>query len=390
MIERNGIDRFFQEHKLNQATSALAVPRILHFAPGFRLGGIESLLMSLYRCLDKSSLQFDFMVDTCDSLPEFDEIRAAGGRVFQMGRYLTAPFQYQRRIEQIFKQHGHEYIALHCHTVARASPVLWLARRYGISKRILHSHTESLKGSKWASIAPLIIKVTAYLATDYWACSKAAGSLFFGRRPYTVLNNTIRTQQFSFSRDDRDKIRCLLRIEQNSLVIGHTGRFTYPKNHEWLIRVFAELYRLRPEVRLLLVGAGPLELEMRSLVATLGLTEVVVFAGLQSDIASYLCAMDIFFMPSHYEGFPISLLEAQANGLPCLVSNAMAEEVQVTPSVITHSLDATVTEWANQLLKLHKVDGVNRNEKSKANISLIQQSGYDTEVQLNSLLAMYK
>lgn len=361
------------------------VPRVLHLVPGFRSGGIESLLMSMYRCLDKGMLQFDFMVDTCDDLPEFDEIRAAGGRVFQMGRYSKSPFGYQGKLNQILKKHAHEYIALHSHTVIRALPVLWAARQHNISQRILHSHTDSLQGSRFALIAPFIAKITASLATDYWACSENAGRFFFKRRAYKVFSNTIQTERFEFNLTDRDRVRGLLGINKNSLVVGHTGRFTYQKNHAWLINVFAELHRLRADARLLLVGEGPLEAEMQDLVAALSLTDVVIFAGLQANVASYLSAMDVFLLPSHFEGFCISLLEAQANGLPCLASDVIPDEVQVTPSVITCDLDAPATEYVSKLLELYEKGRAD----SATNIALIRQAGYDSDLQLDSLLAMY-
>lgn len=366
-------------------SSLQAVPRILHLVPGFHSGGIESLLMSLYRCLDKQILQFDFMVDTRDALPEFEEIRNAGGRVFQMGRYLDSPLRYQRMINGILVKHGHEYLALHCHTVIRALPVLWLARKHKIARRILHSHTDSLKGSRQALVAPVITAVTAPLATDYWACSESAGRFFFRNRSFKVFSNTIRSQQFVFNQEDRTRVRDYLGIGQTNLVIGHTGRFTYQKNHDWLIRVFAELYRERPDARLVLVGAGPLEAQSRALAASLDVTESISFVGLQAEVAPFLSAMDIFLLPSHCEGFCISLLEAQSNGLPCLASSVIPNEVQVTPSIMLCKLDEPLAIWCGSLLKLHHQGRAD----SVTNARLICQAGYDTETQLASLLAMY-
>jgi glycosyltransferase involved in cell wall biosynthesis len=361
------------------------VPRILHFAPGFHSGGIESLLMNLYRCLDKNRLQFDFMVDTCDSLPEFDEIRAAGGRVFQMGRYLDAPLHYQRMIHDILSRHGHEYLALHSHTVIRALPLLWAARQHGIARRILHSHTDSLQGSNLAIIAPAITAATLPLATDYWACSKAAGRFFFGHRSFKVFSNTIHSQRFIFNPEDRARVRKQLGIGGKTLVIGHTGRFTYQKNHDWLIRVFAELHSQWLDSHLILVGGGPLEAKIHALAATLGVAEKISFVGLQAEVAPFLSAIDVFLLPSHFEGFCISLLEAQANGLPCLASSVIPDEVRVTPSVNTSGLDEPVTIWSNKLLMLYRQGRA----ESITNTALIQQAGYDAEDQLASLLAMY-
>ena len=360
------------------------VPRVLHFAPGFRSGGVESLLMGLYRCLDKRSLQFDFMVDTKDSLPEFDEIRAVGGRVFQMGRYLDAPLRYHRLTHDIFRKHGHEYI-LHSHDVIRALPILWAARQHGIKRRILHSHTDSMKGSRKVLFAPLITTVTIPLATDYWACSEAAGRYAFGNESFKVFSNTVRSQNFMFNSEDRIAVREKLGISKDAFVVGHTGRFTYQKNHNWLIKVFAQLYRQHPNARLILVGAGPLENECRDQATRLGIINAISFVGLQAEIAPFLSAMDVFFLPSHFEGFCISLLEAQANGLPCLASSVIPDEVQITPSVTTCSLGESEEFWCDNLLKLHQQGRAD----SLANATLICQSGYDTETQLVSLLGMY-
>lgn len=360
-------------------------PRILHFVPGFRLGGIESLLMSLYRSLDKSAMQFDFMVDTLDDLPEFDEIRTAGGRVFQMGRYLDNPISYQLKVEKILKNYSSEYLALHSHTVIRALPILLSAFRHGIDKRIVHSHTDSLGVSKQAIIGPSIAKITNIVATDYWACSNAAGEFFFKNKPYKVFNNTITTKNFIFSPIDGDKVRSKLGFDKENLIIGHTGRFTHQKNHEFLIQAFNQVYILEPQARLLLVGDGPLMPEIKKLVNDLDIRDVVKFVGSQSDIPAYLSAMDVFFLPSHYEGFCISLLEAQANGLPCLASDVIPDEVQVTALVTTFSLDSTFTQVASNLLGLHKEGRA----QSLANTMLIQQAGYDTDMQMSNLIGMY-
>lgn len=372
-------------NKRTNSNSHSQPSRVLHFVPGFRLGGIESLLMSLYRSLDKSMMQFDFIVDTLDTLPEFDEIRAAGGRVFQMGRYLDNPFRYQVKIEKILAAYSKEYIALHCHTIIRALPLLLSAKRNGITKRIIHSHTDRLDNSKYTLAVPIISRATALMATDYWACSKAAGDFFFGKKQYRIINNTIKTKQFIFDENNRVRIRKQLNIGDNQLVIGHTGRFTYPKNHDFLIEVFSELHRIQPESKLLLIGDGPLKGQIQQTVSTLKLTNSVIFAGIQSDISSYLSAMDIFFLPSHYEGFCISLLEAQANGLPCLASEVIPDEVKLTPSITTYKIASTAIQQAYKLLNLSKTNRINSNE----NISIIQGLGYDTDMQLSVLLEMY-
>lgn len=360
-------------------------PRVLHLVPGFQFGGIESLLMSMYRGLDKRQLQFDFMVDTYDELPEFDEIRKAGGRVFQMGRYLDSPLKYQIKLHHILKSYSHEYIALHSHTVVRALPVLWAAKHHNIPQRILHSHTDSLDGSRSASLAPFIAKITVPLATDYWACSDKAGQLFFKGKDYKVFRNAIRTHHFFFNKSDREEVRKRLDIDPDALVVGHTGRFTYQKNHEFLVKLFAQLYQIRSDARLILVGSGPLESDTQALVTRLGLDEVVFFVGLQSNVAPYLSAMDVFLLPSRCEGFCISLLEAQANGLPCLSTDVIPDEVKITPSIKTCHIYDSNRKYVDNILKLEESGRVD----SESNISLIKAAGYDSDLQQNAMLDMY-
>lgn len=362
------------------------IPRILHFVPGFRMGGIESLLMSLYRGLDKTEMQFDFMVDTVDDLPEFKEIRDAGGRVFQMGRYLDNPIKYQIQVEKIFGKYSSEYIALHSHTVIRALPILLSASRHGISKRIIHSHTDSLQNFRYKFIVPSIAEVTTMLATEYWACSNNAAKLFFENKPFEILNNAIPTSKFAFSINQRKKTRELLGFKENDLVIGHTGRFTYQKNHEYLVRVFSKALQLEKNAKLLLVGEGPLIESIKKLASDLGVINSISFVGSQPNIPAYLSAMDIFFMPSHYEGLPLSLIEAQANGLKCLISDVITKEVHLTPSITTFSFKAKESEVASKLINVTKKGRGNSTE----NRSYIIDRGFDTDSQIARILELYR
>lgn len=367
------------------AVSSHQVPRVLHFAPGFRSGGIESLIMGMHRSADPKTLQLDLLVDTCEELPEFAELRAQGGRVFQMGRYLDAPVAYQRKLNTIFKQHAGKYAAVHCHSIIRALPVLLSARKFGIERRILHSHTDSLGGSKLAYLAPMIAFITRSFGTDFLACSERAGKFFFNDQPFRVFPNFIRCEKFLYQESESRRIRNELGMTPESLVVGHTGRFTYQKNHDLLIRVFSEIHRQKNDSWLLLLGEGPLEPKCRALANKLGVEEFIIFVGLQKDVSSYLSAMDVFILPSHYEGFCISLLEAQANGLPCIASDVVPSEVKITQSIQTCSLEAPIKTWAQMALEAFS----NGRDNHYFNVAKIRKAGYDIDSQGDYLLDLY-
>lgn len=359
--------------------------RILHFTPGFRLGGIETLLLGLYRNLDRDRFQFDFVTDNLDAMEEFDEIRSLGGRVYQFGRYLDNPLAYQRKFVKVISGMEPDSTVFHSHDALRSGPLLLACKRRGFKQRVLHSHTDSFKGSPRRYVAKPILFLTNGLATHYFACSKEAGRFMFPGRKVSVFNNAIDLSRFAFDRDARDVLRTKLGIPRGAVVIGHTGRFTFQKNHDWIIRVFTKFVELRRDSYLLLVGAGPLEKDMRRLAHDLAVSDRVIFAGSRNDVPAYLSAMDLFCLPSHFEGLSLSLVESQANGLPSLASDVINDEVRLTGSITTLSLNATSSEWASVLMNLHGIGRYNSAEQ----ITKLSDAGYDIKNQWKRLVELY-
>ncbi|MDF2369216.1 MAG: glycosyltransferase family 1 protein [Rhizobiaceae bacterium] len=359
--------------------------RILHFTPGFRLGGVETLLLGLYRNLDRDRFQFDFVTDNLDTMEEFEEIRSMGGRVYQFGRYLDNPLAYQRKFVNVIASMDPDSTIFHSHDVLRSAPLLFACRRKGIKRRVLHSHTDSFKGSRREYFAPTILFLTNGLATHYFACSNEAGRFMFPGRDFSIFNNAVDLTRFIFDRPARDALRAKLGISPGAAVIGHTGRFTFQKNHDWIIRVFAEFVKNHSDSHLLLVGAGPLENEMRHLASKLAVSDRVIFAGRQNDVTAYLSAMDLFCLPSHFEGLPLSLIEAQANGLPILVSDIVTEEVCLTDAINKFSLKSTASEWASVLVGLHRKGRHN----STIQVNKLRTDGYDIRTQWKKLVSLY-
>lgn len=379
MILKEHNDPNFQEPR------ELSVPRVLHFVPGFRYGGVESLLMALYEKIDKTQLQFDFMIDSLDPNFTLDQIRNLGGRVFQMGRFMDSPMQWLRKMNTVFREQSSEYIALHCHDILRSLPVLHAAQRYGITRRILHAHTDSFKGSGKAILAPLITQLTRPFATEYWGCSMAAAQFSFGNRPARILNNVIDAKNFLFDPSARAQRRKDLGIGGSDVVVGHTGRFTYLKNHKKIVTIFSEFKRHIKNAHLILIGEGPLLIDIQSLAQSLQVADSVHFLGKKELIAPYLSAMDLFLLPSVAEGFCISLVEAQANGLPCLASDVVPPEVLLTPNLDLLSLDAESEQWSANLKRLLE----NGRGNSAMNIEKIIQAGFSNDFKTSEVLKWY-
>jgi len=348
--------------------------RILHSIPEYGIGGIESLIMSLYRDIDKSLIQFDFLVETKEWLPDFDEIIKNGGRVHQITPFNKKNiFRYIYEIKNFLKKHTKEYAVLHSHTVTRAAPILYYARKFGILCRISHSHTDSFDGNNFITLSEILLRLNNRLSTHFLAASQQAGMYYFtkDKKTFTVLKNTIDTEQFHFSIEKRLLIRESLQIEK-CFILGHTGRFTYQKNHWKIIDIFKEVHHILPESRLILVGDGPTINEIKDKAKTLKIFDYIIFTGASSHVSDLLQAMDVFLLPSFFEGFCISLLEAQSVGLPCVASDIIPQEVQITDLITTFSLDIDSKIWAKAILSHQKEKRLNHSE-------VITKKEYDTK-----------
>ena len=348
--------------------------RALHFIPAFSIGGVESLIMSLYRNTDRTKVQFDFLIEVDDDLEVFNEIKEMGGNVYCLPKLeKNHLLRYIKQIESFFSKNASKFDIVHCHHIERATVVLYYARKYGIDFRIIHAHTDSIEDLKFKHIRKIFMRMNNHLSTHLFACSQAAGEFQFGKskKAFIVLKNAIDSKKFSYNEEKRKVMRQLMKLK-NRFVVGHTGRFTYPKNHWKIIDVFNELHTQNPNAHLLLVGDGPLKEEIEQKVRALGIEDVVTFTGARDDIADLLQAMDIFILPSFYEGFCISLLEAQSVGLPCVTSDIIPKEVEVTSLIKKISLSKSDKEWADELL-------TQKNSYREDSSHLIVKAGYDIE-----------
>ncbi len=362
--------------------------RILHVLGGLGVGGAECRIIDLYRNMDRDKIQFDFLVHyspekTGKKSPTSDELMAVrepdyfdnsvkklGGRIFCVPKFVgTNMAEYKAALKRLFKEHQGEWKFVQGHLTGTAAIYLPIAKRSGVPVCIAHARVaggdEGVKGlAKRLFRAPLHREGVA----DYnFACSREDGIAVFGKEMVDsgnvrIIPNAIDLKRFAYNEETRNKIRKELGVS-SAIVIGHVGSFRYAKNHEFLLNVFTQVCRLLDNddlnqysmlhgmrIRLLMLGKGPLMDDMKKLADRLHIYDRCIFAGNKSNASEYYQAMDYFCFPSRYEGLPGSVVEAQAAGLQCLVSDTVTPEVNVTELVSMRSINSEPRDWARKIL----------------------------------------
>lgn len=348
--------------------------RVLQVFAQMNRGGAETMIMNLYRNIDRSKVQFDFIVHTEEKCVFDDEILALGGSIYRVPRYTAKNhFHYVQTWSNFFREHK-EYKIIHGHVRSTAAIYLKIANNYGLHT-IAHSHSTS-SGSGFPSIVKNILQFPIrYTANYLFTCSMGAGEWLYGKKAcsddnFFILKNAIEVEKFIFNKETRSRIRKELGIE-DKFVIGHIGRFSTPKNHTFLIDVFREVLNRNNNSVLILIGDGELKSVIEKKVLELGLSENVIFMGLRSDVPELLQVMDVFLFPSLYEGLPVTLVEAQATGLPSVISSNITDEIKVTNLVNKISLNESLDHWAEKVLSFN---GTYIRESAINNIT---ESGYN-------------
>ena len=336
---------------------------ILVFGMTENPGGVESFIMNYYRRLDMSSFHFDFLCNSYDKIAYEDEILEKGSKTFHFAPRSKKPALFYKQLTSFFKNHAKEYDAIWVNVSSLANiAYLKLAKKYGIKRRIIHSHnSQNMDNRLRGTLHKLNKRVITRYATDFWACSEEAAEWFYGkeipRNRIEIIPNAIDVEKFRFSLTGRNEVRNELGWSDN-LIIGNVGRLHFQKNQKFIIKAFSEFHKVREDARLVLVGQGEDENDLKALVESLGLNEYVFFAGLRDNITDWLSAFDIFFFPSLFEGLSIAALEAQANGLPMLVGEGcVSKDTMILDSYQTCDLDGDIDAWVE---KLNEADRIGR------------------------------
>lgn len=361
--------------------------RVLNLFTIMDRGGAETMVMNYYRNIDRSKVQYDFMVHRQERGAYDDEIEALGGRIYRMPpiRPWTAG-EYRKTVRAFYAEHP-EYRVIHSHMSELGYYDFREAEKAGVPVRICHAHNRpygiDLKSPvRWyykAMMRPHI--------TDLFMCGKESGDWLFGRKNearFIQLNNAIDARQYAYCPEIRQKMRQSLGIGEDQLVIGHVGRFYPQKNHKFIIDIFQAVRTKNPEAVLLLVGndAGEGGKEIHQKAEQLGLTPWVKFLGTRGDVAELLQAMDVFLFPSLFEGLSVASIEAQAAGLPVLISDSVPIECRKTDLIHVLPLSAPPEEWADSVLELARIPRRNTYEE-------IRDAGFDVVENAKWLQAFY-
>lgn len=357
--------------------------RVLNVIGEMSPGGIETLIMNIYRNIDRSKVQFDFLQHSPSNPGSFnDEIQSMGGRIYEMPfiktmtkTYYWKIFEYVKALKTFFIEHQ-EYHVIHGHMTNTAAIYMPIAKKYGnVTCCIAHSHLTQARPGMVGYLTDILHKPLPKIATDYFACSEMAAHWIFPDEAVRngkvkIIKNGVDPSRFRYNKDLSMEAKKELKLN-NRFIIGNVARFKKEKNHTFQIDIINELIKMEPQALLLLIGDGELRKTIEEKVAQLDLSDNVRFMGIRSDIPKLMLAMDMFLLPSLYEGLPVVGIEAQAMGLPVLTSTGVTKETDITGNVTFLDLKESPKYWAETILKIKNTFA--RNDM----YNYIKDNGYD-------------
>ena len=344
--------------------------------------GLETMLMNYYRSIDRNEVQFDFLTHRTEKGAYDEEIEGLGGIVYHAPRLYPQNYtSYFKWMAKFFNKHP-EYKIVHSHIDAMSYFPLLAAKKANVPARIAHSHSSKLDIDFKLPIKYITLKLLPSVATCNCACGDVAGKFMFGNKDFAIIKNAIDIDKFSFNEQIRKKKREELGLE-NKFVIGHVGRYCYIKNQLFLLDVFAKIIKKRNDAYLLLIGKGEDEKKIREKIHYLNLKNYVSLLIDRTDVNQLYQAMDVFVMPSLFEGLPVVGVEAQANGLSCIVSEKISKEILLTDNIKMVKLDSGVDIWEESILHTEIKRNINACEQ-------LDKRGYNVKNEAKNLLEFYK
>lgn len=327
--------------------------KILHVIGSLKIGGAENIAMNFIRKIDRNKFQCDYLVFGNDKGEYEEEAISLGANVIHINSPKNNYLKYIIDIKDILKKG--RYDVIHSHMLLNNGLILKIAKYVGIKKRISHSHStnsgrkENLVTSIYSNIMKKMILKNS---TDFIACGKDAGEYLYGIKKFKqdgiTINNGIDTEKYRYNENIREHIRKKLNLE-NNIVVGHIGRFVDTKNHDFLLDVFHEFNKKYENSRLLLIGDGELRGQIESKIQKLNLEGKVIITGMITDVYNVQQAIDIIVFPSKYEGFPVSIIEAQASGIPCVISSSVTDQVKIIDNIKFININEPLDIWVDNI-----------------------------------------
>ena len=361
--------------------------RVLQIIGIFNKGGVESVVLNYYRHINRDKIQFDFVVHDNTTVDVSALVEPLGGRVYKVPAYNKNIWGFMKGVYNIVKHHNYKIIHSHMTTLSVFSlGPAWLA---GAKIRILHAHNTTVSSEYFRNIIKLMLRpFSIAVANHYFACSQLVAQWMYGDifRKIIIINNAVDLKKFAFNRIRRNILRRELGLE-NSFVIGHVGRFVYQKNHEYLIHLLAFIMRTMSDVKLVLIGDGPLRERILNLIHTLNMDDRVLYLGVRHDVDDLYNIFDVVYLPSWYEGLAVVSVEAQANGLPILMSKYVTEEACIDKD-LSYRIgvgDDDMEKWLEMIQSIRE-----HSQWRGIQSEVLQKKGFDISQKSAELEALYE
>lgn len=359
---------------------------ILQIAAHLTIGGAEKVCRDIGLYANPDEYETHYVIFD-DDIGDFGkEVETKGCKIFKLREPSENYGEYFKALKSLMAKY--HYTVVHAHTMFSIGWVMLAAKQMKIPVRVSHAHSALIDGDGLVkSIYENVMrKLILSCSTDLVACGEKAGIRLYGEKAYkkrcNLILNGIDTDAFMFSQEKRDEIRKKFNIEAN-YVLGHTGRLAEVKNQVFLLKLMPDILKQRPDAVLMLIGDGEDREMLRNTANELNIQDKVIFAGNTTNVQDYLSAMDVFVFPSLYEGLPLSILEVQANGLPCIISDTVPPDVFLTDLIHPLSLKDDKEKWIDEIL------AVNRNTKTDYPLQL-KNAGFDIHTAMKKVYEIYE
>ena len=355
-------------------------------------GGQEAFIVNVLSHMPEGDIRFDVLTPYyCDN-ERYREIISRRGELYALGLPFApgkSRFNLLKPLEEFFKEHSYDVVHIHSGSISVLAECAHVAKKAGVRKIIVHSHCAVEKKTLKYRLVKLFFSRTLNSApTHYAACSVLAGEAKFSRRicrgKLMILNNGVDTDEYAFSEEKRAEMRKALGVDDDCILLTHVGRFSCQKNQRFLLPVLGEIIRREKKAKLLLIGSGEEENDVKQACAQSGLDGNVIFTGNVDNVSDYLQAADVFMLPSRYEGLPIVGVEAQAAGLPCVFGNAVTAETAITENVRFLPIDdESAGTWADAAMSF-------AGRRFPENTEILKEKGYDIRETAERLMDIYR